>query len=229
MQTEQLESGQFYHIYNRGIDGYNLFRNEANYLRFLALYDKYVSPVADTYAWVLMPNHFHFLLRIKENVRYKYSDADRSNDAVWFEEHKWETTDVSDLSAYEVPDCVKIGKMPKTHLHLSHLMNAYSKYFNTQFDRHGALFERAFKRKHIENESYLKQVILYIHNNPVHHGFCSHPVEYPWSSYLTCISVKKTRLKRDEVIGWFDSEANFKGVHNEKVEIEMIEKILELD
>lgn len=228
MQTEQLESGQFYHIYNRGIDGCNLFRSEANYLRFLALFDKYVSPIADTYAWVLMPNHFHFLLRIKENVGYKYSNADRSGDAVRFEEHKWETTDLANLSAYEVPDCVKTDKAPKPHLHLSHLMNAYSKYFNMQFARHGALFERAFKRKHIENESYLKQVILYIHNNPVHHGFCSHPGEYPWSSYLTCVSVKSTRLKRAEVIGWFDSEANFRNVHNEKVEIEMIEKILEM-
>lgn len=37
--------------------------------------------------------------------------------------------------------------------------------------RHGSLFEQPFKRKIIENEWYLKQVILYVHNNPVHHRF----------------------------------------------------------
>lgn len=95
--------------------------------------------------------------------------------------------------------------------------------------RHGGLFERRFKRKQIANENYLKNVLLYIHNNPVHHGFCSHPLEYPWSSYLSCISVKPTKLKRDSVMGWFDSEANFKQLHNEKIEFEKIERWLEIN
>ncbi|WP_193323852.1 hypothetical protein [Marinifilum sp. N1E240] len=41
---------------------------------------------------------------------------------------------------------------------------------------------------------------MYIHNNPVHHGFCSHPIE--WSSYLTYVSPKPTKLKRSETIEW---------------------------
>jgi putative transposase len=90
------------------------------------------------------------------------------------------------------------------------------------------LFERPFKRKRIDEMDYLKNVILYIHNNPVHHGFCSHPVEYPWSSYLTCISVKSTKLQRQAVVGWFDGEANFKVLHNGKVEVEKLENWLEL-
>jgi hypothetical protein len=90
------------------------------------------------------------------------------------------------------------------------------------------MFERPFKRKLITNKLYLKQVILYIHNNPVHHGFCSHPIEYPWSSYLTCISMKPTRLKRDAVMGWFDNQANFKYWHHQKLEIEKIEDWLEI-
>jgi len=67
-------------------------------------------------------------------------------------------------------------------------------------------------------------MVLYIHNNPVHHGFCDHPVEYPWSSYLTCISIKPTRLKREAVLGWFDSEANFKKLYDEKMEDEKMER-----
>jgi REP element-mobilizing transposase RayT len=222
-----LDSGKFYHIYNRGINSCNLFREPANYEHFLELYDKYISPVAETYAWVLMPNHFHLLVRVKEDVVYKYSYADRSIDAVRFEEQKWQTillSDLSDLSACEAPDSVKI---PKPHLHFSHLFNAYCKYFNTRTGRHGALFERSFKRKEISNKYYFRKMVLYIHNNPVHHQFTEHAMDYPWSSYLTCVSVKPTKLQRDAVIGWFDNEANFKYLHDQSPEIEEPEDLFE--
>src|SRR5450830_1623896 len=68
MQSETLKYGQFYHIYNRGIDSCDLFREPDNYEHFLGLYDKYISPVAETFAWVLMPNHFHLLVRVKEEM-----------------------------------------------------------------------------------------------------------------------------------------------------------------
>jgi len=83
-QFEPLLSGNQYHIYNRGINSCNLFNETSNYEHFLELYEKYISPVANTYAWVLMPNHFHFLVRIKENVIYKYSNADRSDVVIRF-------------------------------------------------------------------------------------------------------------------------------------------------
>jgi REP element-mobilizing transposase RayT len=224
---EELINGKFYHIYNCGINGENLFRESENYTSFLALMDKYILPVAELFAWVLMPNHFHLLARIKENVGYKYSivDRDRMGQA-WFDEHKWETIDLSACSREFGTDSIK---KPMPHLHFSHFCNAYSKYYNKRYTRHGGLFERRFKRKHINHERYFKRMVLYIHNNPVHHGFCSHPIEYPWSSYLTCVSIKPTRLKRDSVLGWFDSEANFKLLHNEEIEIEKIEQWLGLN
>jgi putative transposase len=63
---QPLQPGQFYHIYNRGIDGQPLFREQRNYPYFLELYAKYIEPVAGTYAYCLLSNHFHFLLRIKD-------------------------------------------------------------------------------------------------------------------------------------------------------------------
>lgn len=65
MKTTLLQYETFYHIYNQGINGCSIFRENINYEYFLGLYDKYILPVADTYAWVLMGNHFHFLVRIK--------------------------------------------------------------------------------------------------------------------------------------------------------------------
>jgi len=55
----------FYHIYNRGVNGENIFREERNYLYFLQLYAKHIEPVAETYSYCLMPNHFHVLLCTK--------------------------------------------------------------------------------------------------------------------------------------------------------------------
>ncbi len=80
--------------------------------------------------------------------------------------------------------------------------------------------------REVDNIRYFKQVILYIHQNPVHHGFCSHPVEYPWSSYITCVSDKITKLKRDEVLGWFNTVEEFILVHAENTDEAEIEKWL---
>ena len=60
-----LQPGRYYHIYNRGNNRENLFLEERNYRHFLKLYARYIAPVADTYAYCLLKNHFHVLARIK--------------------------------------------------------------------------------------------------------------------------------------------------------------------
>jgi putative transposase len=227
-QFEKLEYGQYYHIYSHGVGKRDLFKDAKNYEQFLSLYDKYIEPIAGTYAWVLMPNHFHVLVWIKENVVYKYSNNDRSIDPDRFKEVKWQTVELTpNPTASEGPvgveDSIEDRKKPKPHLHFSHMLNAYSRYFNTYHETRGTLFERPFQRKLVDTKEYLKQLVLYIHNNPVHHGFCSHPIEYPWSSYQTCISIKPTKLHRNAVLGWFDGEANFIIKHGEALDIKEID------
>lgn len=87
-KTIPLESEFFYHIYNRGINRCDLFRETNDYRHFLRLYEKYIEPIADTYAWVLMPNHFHLLIRIKTEEEigiYKNLNSDGSNDSLKFQ------------------------------------------------------------------------------------------------------------------------------------------------
>ncbi len=60
-----LEPDSYYHIYNRANGSEKMFLNESNYLYFLQKYNFYISPIADTFAYCLMPNHFHFLVRMK--------------------------------------------------------------------------------------------------------------------------------------------------------------------
>ncbi|HZK96916.1 MAG TPA: prolipoprotein diacylglyceryl transferase family protein [Prolixibacteraceae bacterium] len=123
-QIEPLKYGKFYHIYNRGINSCDLFHENTNYEYFLKLYDKHISPVADTYAWVLMKNHFHLLVRIKEEV-----------------EIQPRTTNLT-ISPDRVPNPVRTLVPAK---HFSNLFNSYAQAFNKMYGQHGNLFERPFK------------------------------------------------------------------------------------
>lgn len=67
MKQESFNPSQFYHIFNRGNNKENIFISEANYSYFLKLIKKYLLPVCDIYAYCLLPNHFHFIIRIKDN------------------------------------------------------------------------------------------------------------------------------------------------------------------
>jgi hypothetical protein len=53
-------------------------------------------------------------------------------------------------------------------------------------------------------------------------------LEYPWTSYLSCISVKPTKLQREKVTGWFNEKAGFVARHNEKLDITEIEDFLQI-
>jgi putative transposase len=116
MQTIQpLEYGKYYHIYNRGINSDVLFKEKSNYEHFLKLYDLHIQPIVETYAWCLIKNHFHFIVRVK---------------------------DIEEL---------KTEKIIQPSQSFSNLFNAYKKAYNKKHNRHGALFERPYKRKSIDN------------------------------------------------------------------------------
>lgn len=59
-----LIPGEYYHIYNRGNNREDIFHAPRNYAYFLTLYAKYTAPVAETYAYCLLKNHFHLLVKI---------------------------------------------------------------------------------------------------------------------------------------------------------------------
>lgn len=237
MGLESLIEGKYYHVYNRGNNRRNLFEKPDDYEHFLWLYDKYVSPVADTLAWVLMPNHFHLVVKIKKDVVYKYSlndvktglqaeKFDRKKLMESFNMKKWETVDLSEYENFS--DEIK-PKRPVPHRHFAHLFNAYARWFNVRTNNSGSLFELTFKRKLIDNEKYLKNAVLYVHNNPIHHGFCGHLLEYPWSSFISFTSEKSKDLMRESVLQLFDGKEKFVNQHYNQIDIDNIEKWLELD
>jgi putative transposase len=58
----------FYHVYNRSINKEMCYKSEDNYVYFLKKFAKYIAPHSNTYAYCLMPTHFHFLLQVKEGI-----------------------------------------------------------------------------------------------------------------------------------------------------------------
>jgi len=190
--SKPLIPGRYYHIYNRGNNGENIFREERNYRYFLQLYAQYIHLIAETYAYCLMVNHFHLLLRIREA-----QDCQSSED--------WQSY---------------------VSLQFRNFFSTYTKAMNKAYKRTGSLFEKPFKRKLVDNESYFISLIAYIHRNPQTHGFIDDFRQWPWSSYGVVLSQKPTKVQRDDVLGWFGGRSAFEDGHILEIDEKLIEPLI---
>jgi REP element-mobilizing transposase RayT len=89
-----LEYGHYYHVYNRGINRQNLFIEDRNFRYFLELYAKHITPIAHTFAYCLLYNHFHFLVRIK-------TIAEQMKDLAGIETKDLAGIETKDLTGFE--------------------------------------------------------------------------------------------------------------------------------
>lgn len=193
-----FNNGFFYHVFNRGIEGRNVFTNRREYNRAMEVIKYYRfsdTPIrfsqllllpnnqqneiltimqendklVDIISYCLMPNHFHFLL--KQNLD---------------------------------------GGISKF---ISNFTNAYSKYFNTKHDRIGNLFQGVFKAVFVENDEQLMHISRYIHINPVSSSLIK--IEeidnYKWSSYLGYLGLSEDNfLNKDIILNMFKSVNDYK-------------------
>ena len=79
MKYEPLQEDCYYHIFNRGNNKQHIFFETKNYYHFLNLIKKYLIEVCDIYAYCLMKNHFHLLVKTKENIPDKIISQAFSN------------------------------------------------------------------------------------------------------------------------------------------------------
>ncbi|ELR72965.1 hypothetical protein C900_00650 [Fulvivirga imtechensis AK7] len=181
-----------YHIYTHANGSENLFREDENYYHFLRKYSEYIHPVAETFAYCLMPNHIHLMVRMR-NVEelLKFFRLKKPN-----------------LQGFE-----NLGGLISQQF--SNFLNGYTKAYNKRYDRKGSLFMSNFNRKPIEKASYFTALIAYIHNNPVHHGFVKDAGEWPHSSYHSYLLDKRTKIAREEGLEWFGGREEFIKVHQE--------------
>jgi REP element-mobilizing transposase RayT len=116
-----------------------------------------IQPVADTYAFCLLPNHFHLLAEIKDLTGLHGGTN---------------LTGLRDLSGFKSASQT-----------FSNLFNAYAKAINKAYGRTGPLFERPFKRIPVTDRDYFARLLIYIHQNPQRHGLIEDYRAWPYSSY----------------------------------------------
>jgi putative transposase len=174
MRKVKFAEGEYYHIYNRGVEKRNIFMEKEDYERFilgLKLYNSQKAfpnirriasheyklewegdSIVEIICYCLMPNHFHLIL--KQNTE----------DGISRFMHK--------------------------------LGTGYTNYFNLKYERSGRLFQGPFKAIHIDRNEYLLHLSRYIHLNPLDiikpdwkekgirnkSRVTSFLKEYPWSS-----------------------------------------------
>jgi REP-associated tyrosine transposase len=187
-----LESGKCYHLFNHAIGDELLFRNDNNYVFFLKKYALHTTSICDTFSYTLMPNHFHFAVKIKPmEVCRGYFEKIKQTEF--------------DPAKHNLPDFL----MER----FSNLCNSYTKSYNKVFSRKGALFIDYMKRSEVDNDAYFCNLINYIHFNAVFHGFCKNPLDWEWTSLRAFLSDKKTRLRKEGVLGRFGGSNEFRLAH----------------
>ena len=167
MKRPIFVNGEFYHIYNRGVDKRNIFSDQIDLARFFESMTEFnsVKPIGSIYensflgfdirekrkskklveiiCYCLNPNHYHFILR-----------------------------QISDSGISEF---------------MKRLGGGYTWYFNNRYKRGGALFQGLFKVKHIDANKYLLHLSAYVNlNNRVHKlgGETAKLSKSSWKEYI---------------------------------------------
>jgi putative transposase len=110
---------------------------------------------------------------------------------------------------------------------IGNMFNAYAQWYNKKIGRTGGLFQRPFKRKRITDDIYMKQVIYYIHRNPLHHRLIDNPENWLFSSYQAIIGNQPTIISRNKVLEWFENRSNFIDYH--KMQFDLDSRMFEFE
>ena len=203
----------YYHIYNRGTNGENIFIQERNYEHFLKLYEKHISPVADTFAYCMLRNHFHIAVRIKSEEEILKTLRVSSSNQNRVKQNNFANQDTNRSRkplGSNIPEDYASQRF-------SNFFNAYAKSINIAYSRTGSLFEHPFGRVPITDDRQFWTVIAYIHQNPQKHKFVQDFRDWKYSSYGVILSTKHSIINRDEVMKWFGNKDEYLSLHNDWV------------
>lgn len=162
-----------------------VFFEDRNYRFFLNQLERYVLPFSHVYAYCLLKNHFHLLIKIRDDY-----ELDRAISQNKEKSYYWHASNG-----------------------FSSFLKSYTRAMNKAYNRTGPLFEPKFKRIHVENDYYFSRLIMYIHHNPVKHNLTNNFERYPHSSYKAHIYKAPTQLERNEVLSWFGGVEGYISFH----------------
>lgn len=170
MSRAKFGEGEYYHIFNRGVEKRSIFLDNHDRWRFLTLLCVLQGEIS-----------FPQIGRIVPFVR------SRSFDNEIFEETiKTKYVELVSFclmsNHFHLKMCeLKDGGISKF---MQRLLGAYTKYFNMRYTRIGHLFGSKFHSIHIDGNEYLNYLSAYIHLNPRElKEWRGREVKYPWSSF----------------------------------------------
>ena len=173
MRKIKFAPGEFYHVYNRGNDKKDIFRTNADFVRFLFGILFFQAPVP-----IYNINRYTSFY-VKHRVFNVSTETRRS---------------IIEKRGVEL---VAFTFMPN-HFHLllyerlengisnymQRVLNAYTKYFNAKYDKSGHLFQGPFHAKYVETNEQFLHLSAYIHRNQRDlTTWKDREHLYPWSSY----------------------------------------------
>jgi len=192
-----LVTGEFYHIYNRGINHCRTFIDKRDFNR--------AQLSLDFYRFISPPMRLSFYLRLPGHQQEEMSNELKRGKVL-----------------VEIVSYCLMGD----HFHLllrqradggiakfmSNFQNSYTRYFNKRHKRDGSLFLDQFKAVRVVSEQQLLHLSRYIHLNP----YSSYTVKnfselknYQWSSFLEYLGEKNGFCTTGVVLSYFPSKEKY--------------------
>lgn len=193
-----------YHLYNYAVGYNNLFREVRNYNYFLKKLIPKIKPFCDVLAYCLLPDHFHFIICIKDK-------------SILMDHWKIQIERMhamNDLNGLEKSsDQVVFNQLIVREF--AGVFNSYAQSFNKTYRRKGALFRESFRRDAITSDEDLVKLLCYVHNNPVTHGFAIRREEWSYSSYHSLVSKTNGIVNKENVVRLFETLEKYKSLHEQ--------------
>lgn len=188
----------YYHIFNRGSDKRNIFLQRRDYTRFLQTvrYYQFSGP------------------------KPKFSDLTKRKLFAFIPAPGAKLVEI--ICYCLMPNhfhfLVRQIKDNGVAIFVSQLTNSYTKYFNTKYNRVGALLQGTFKSCMIENDEHLLHVSRYIHLNPVVADLVKSLKDYEWSSYVEYIRAKGSLCSITDVLSFFPNPEKYSQFLEDQIE-----------
>ncbi|MFC1678327.1 transposase [Patescibacteria group bacterium] len=206
MRKFEFQSGEYYHIFNQGVDKRNVFLDAKDYIRFIRSMREFnrIEPIGSLYTWT----------REYEDLSI-YGESIQSNPNP--------LKDSGCLVDYGLVEIVIYALLPN-HYHfilkqkraggiskfMQKLSMGYTNYFNFKHKRRGYLFQSKFKSIQIKTDEYLIYLSAYINGNPeIHKLSLAH--QWPWSSYQDYLKIRNgTMCNKIIILNQFQNVAVYR-------------------
>ena len=206
---EKLQPNCSYHIFNHANGFENIFTVDDNYRFYLDKYQQYILPIAETYAYCLLPNHFHLVVRIrrKEVIEEVYRNFKSTNFSKVPNFGK-----VENSGKVEITDNIIEQFISKQ---FANLFSCYTQSFNKVNKRRESLFLKNFRREPIENKAYFLNAVIYTHRNPAHHAFCDRYTDWSYTSFCEIKERNSQMIEVEKLLRMFGGRDSFIDLHEQ--------------